>query len=43
MSLFVKLLPEAEFEVAAAYAWYESQRPGLGIQFLPAFPRSMTL
>ena len=28
------LAPEAEQDVADAYAWYESRRPGLGEEFL---------
>ena len=31
------LLPEAEQEVEAAFTWYESQRRGLGFEFLLAF------
>jgi hypothetical protein len=28
------LAPEAEQDIAQAYAWYESQRPGRGEEFL---------
>jgi plasmid stabilization system protein ParE len=28
------LAPEAEFDIAEAYAWYEGRRPGLGEEFL---------
>lgn len=28
--------PEAEADLAAAFAWYEKQRTGLGLQFLDA-------
>lgn len=31
--------PEAEADIAAAYAWYEAQRPGLGDEFLVAVER----
>jgi plasmid stabilization system protein ParE len=30
----VRVLPEAEEELAAAAEWYEERRPGLGIQFV---------
>jgi plasmid stabilization system protein ParE len=36
MSLPPAYLPEAEDDIAAAYAYYERQRPGLGDQFLEA-------
>jgi plasmid stabilization system protein ParE len=28
------LAPEAELDIAEAYAWYEARRPGLGEEFL---------
>ncbi len=28
------IVPEAEQDVAEAYAWYETQRPGLGEEFV---------
>jgi toxin ParE1/3/4 len=34
MSLPVVYLPEAEDDIAAAFAWYESKTAGLGDQFL---------
>ena len=33
----LRLLPEAEQELEGAYRWYESQRVGLGFEFLLAF------
>jgi len=30
----VRVLPEAEEELAAAAQWYEERRPGLGVQFV---------
>lgn len=34
MSRGITIRPEAEAELAEAYAWYERQRPGLGDEFL---------
>src|SRR3990172_934945 len=34
MAAEVILAPEAEQDVAEAYGWYESRRPGLGEEFL---------
>ena len=34
MKRSVRLLPEAQAEVEEAFAWYESQRKGLGLDFL---------
>ena len=34
MNLEVRLLPEAELDVADAALWHEGQQPGLGQQFL---------
>jgi hypothetical protein len=34
MAAELTLAPEAEQDVAEAYAWYESRRPGLGEEFL---------
>ena len=36
MTRAVDFLPRAEREVEAAYSWYESQRVGLGAEFLLA-------
>jgi len=30
----LRIAPEAEEELAAATEWYESQRPGLGIELV---------
>ncbi|MBK6939499.1 MAG: type II toxin-antitoxin system RelE/ParE family toxin [Planctomycetes bacterium] len=37
MTLPIHFLPEAEREVVDAFAWYERQRRGLGLEFLLAF------
>ena len=34
MAAEVILAPEAEQDIAEAYAWYEGRRPGLGEEFL---------
>lgn len=34
MAAELVLAPEAEQDIADAYAWYESRRPGLGEEFL---------
>lgn len=34
MAVELVLAPEAEQDIADAYAWYESRRPGLGEEFL---------
>lgn len=34
MSRLVYVLPAARDDIAAAAAWYESRRPGLGVAFL---------
>jgi plasmid stabilization system protein ParE len=34
MAAKLVLAPEAEFDVAEAYSWYESRRTGLGEEFL---------
>jgi len=34
MSLSLIIRPEAEEDISDAYAWYESQRTGLGIEFI---------
>lgn len=34
MGVELILVPEAEQDIAEAYAWYESRRPGLGEEFL---------
>ncbi len=34
MSVELIIVPEVERDVAEAYAWYESRRPGLGEEFL---------
>ena len=36
MTRIVRVRPEAERDVEAAYAWYEEQRLGLGREFLQA-------
>jgi plasmid stabilization system protein ParE len=36
MTKLIRLDPEAEEEIDAAVAWYEAQRPGLGLEFLEA-------
>lgn len=37
MKCRVEILPEAELELEEAFRWYEGQRSGLGLEFLPAF------
>jgi len=37
----VKLLLEAEMDLAEACAWYEKERPGLGRRFLNEFDRRL--
>jgi hypothetical protein len=34
MAVELVLAPEAELDLAEAYAWYEARRPGLGEEFL---------
>jgi plasmid stabilization system protein ParE len=34
MTRIIRIRPEAERDVEAAYAWYEEQRPGPGREFL---------
>ncbi len=34
MNVKLTIAPEVEQDIAEAYAWYESQRPGLGEEFL---------
>ncbi len=34
MTRLVRVRPEAEREIEAAFAWYDEQRPGLGREFL---------
>ncbi len=34
--------PEAEADIGHAYAWYESQQPGLGLRFLAEMSRCIT-
>lgn len=41
MSLPIRLIPEAKFELESAVEWYESQRPGLGIAFLDAVKKRL--
>jgi plasmid stabilization system protein ParE len=36
MAVELILAPEAEFDLAEAYAWYEKRRAGLGEEFLSA-------
>ena len=40
MRLIVR--PEAEADIGDAYAWYESQQPGLGQRFLTEMSRCIT-
>ena len=35
--------PEAESDIDAAYAWYEQQRAGLGVEFLDEIERCFVL
>lgn len=37
----VALDPDAAAELEAAAAWYDDQRPGLGLQFLAAVDRTI--
>ena len=39
----VRILEEASDEAIEAAAWYEEQRPGLGIEFAQAFHASLDL
>ncbi|WP_162056139.1 type II toxin-antitoxin system RelE/ParE family toxin [Pontibacter pamirensis] len=41
--LKVQLLERAELEVRDAYAWYETQQPGLGDRFLDMVDHYLTL
>jgi len=41
MTVSIKFLPDAELEIEAAYDWYESRRPGLGILFLFALDAAL--
>jgi plasmid stabilization system protein ParE len=41
MNRGVRILPEAEEELAAAAQWYEERREGLGIQFITAMDASV--
>jgi toxin ParE1/3/4 len=43
MGVRLVLAPEAEFDVAEAYAWYESRRPGLGEDFMSAVDACLEL
>ncbi len=43
MSLPATIRPEAESDVAEAYAWYEARRPGLGVEFIRAFEVRLSL
>ena len=36
MKRVLRFLPEADVELESAFLWYESQRPGLGFEFLLA-------
>ena len=36
MSFALNVRPEAELDIATAFAWYESELSGLGVQFLEA-------
>jgi plasmid stabilization system protein ParE len=39
MSRPIIVRPEAEADIAAAFDWYEEQRPGLGFDFLGEIDR----
>jgi len=41
MAAELVLAPEAEQDVAEAYAWYEGRRPGLGEEFLSCVDASI--
>lgn len=41
VTLPIHFLPEAEREVVDAFAWYERQRRGLGLEFLLAFEATL--
>jgi len=43
MSLPATIRPEAESDVAEAYAWYEERSPGLGLEFILAFEARLAL
>ena len=41
MAVELILAPEAELDIAEAYAWYEGRRPGLGEEFLRRLDASL--
>lgn len=41
MSRELRILPEAEAELLAAAAWYESRQSGLGVAFVEAVGRAL--
>ncbi len=41
MGLIIR--PEAEIDLSQAYAWYQKQRPGLGIEFMEEVERCIQL
>lgn len=43
MSLSIRISPEAEDDLAAARAWYDGQRPGLGDDFLLCVEQALDL
>ncbi|MHB1158532.1 MAG: hypothetical protein ACYC26_17040 [Phycisphaerales bacterium] len=38
--IHLRIFPAAEEELSEAAAWYDSQRPGLGGEFLDAFEKA---
>lgn len=43
MNRLVSIRPRAETDLREVYQWYETQRPGLGDDFLDEVKRSITL
>jgi plasmid stabilization system protein ParE len=41
VSRVLRVLPEAEDELLAAAEWYESKRPGLGIEFVATIDEAL--
>src|SRR5579871_2047794 len=41
MAAELVVAPEAELDIAQAFAWYESRRPGLGEEFLSSVDASI--
>ena len=40
MKLTLLIKPEASHDISDAYAWYKSERPGLGKNFAEAFEQA---